>query len=82
MVQMPCHRNYLLFFLNSKLSHVQNTLLQKQQCKFPNFSSWYNNNYKGKVQAMKVHRQKCTAPLTLNPGTRERGVVGFLLGTL
>jgi hypothetical protein len=58
----------LFFFSNPKLSHVKNTLLQKQQCKFPNFSSRYNNKDTGKgkdqgtvvlVHAMKVHREKC-----------------------
>ena len=52
------------FFSNTKLSQVKNTLLQKQQCKFPNFSSRYDNKGKGKgkvvfVQAMKVQREKC-----------------------
>jgi len=34
MVQMAFHRNYPNFFSNSKLSHVENTLLQKHSVNF------------------------------------------------
>jgi hypothetical protein len=67
---------------------VKNTLFQKQQCNYPNFSLWYNNKDKGKVEgkvvimhAIKVHRS-VTATLTLNAGTSGKCVAGFMLGTL